>query len=65
MLARIYSKASSVFEFGLGESTRIAGAIGALRFVGVEPDAKWVKFARWRTSFSFYFADVGKQTTRI
>ena len=62
LLARIYSQASSVFEFGLGESTRIAGAIGVPRFAGVDSDAKWVEFARSHSPphFSFYFADVGE-----
>jgi hypothetical protein len=60
-LAAIYGNAESVFEYGLGESTYIADAVGVPRYAGIDSDATWVAFARERVSshFRFYFADIG------
>ena len=63
LLAGLYYNATSVFEFGLGESTHIAGYVGVPRFAGVDSDAVWVGKARdgaKRDHFSFSFADIGK-----
>ena len=61
LLVDVYTDANSVFEFGLGESTRIAAAVGVPVFSGVDSDAVYVSESR-KTSpshFKFYFADVG------
>jgi hypothetical protein len=61
LLVNVYTDANSVFEFGLGESTRIAAAVGVPVFSGVDSDAVYVSESR-KTSpshFKFYFADVG------
>jgi hypothetical protein len=38
MLGRMYGNAQSVFEYGLGESTRIADAVGVPRYAGLDSD---------------------------
>lgn len=62
LLASIYSNATSVFEFGLGESTYLANHLGVPRYAGIDSDAVWVTGVRDKVSphFRFYFADVGK-----
>lgn len=69
LLAKMYSNSSSVFEFGLGESSHIAAHIGVSRWSGVDSDAAWVGMARDGTHrgvdrrndhFRFYFADIGE-----
>uniref|UniRef100_A0A7S1J5R2 Uncharacterized protein n=1 Tax=Eutreptiella gymnastica TaxID=73025 RepID=A0A7S1J5R2_9EUGL len=61
-LAEIYSNANSVFEYGLGESTDIAGHVGVPRYMGVDSDSTYVRDVRDRSPshFRFYFADVGQ-----
>jgi hypothetical protein len=61
LLASIYGNAYSVFEYGLGESTYIADAMGVERYAGIDSDATWVALARDKVSphFRFYFADIG------
>lgn len=61
MIGDIYHKAESVFEFGLGESTYIASAVGVPRYSGVDSDALWIDAARRNSSdhFRFYLGDVG------
>ncbi|KAL7563836.1 hypothetical protein ACA910_019566 [Epithemia clementina (nom. ined.)] len=62
LLAKIYGQASSVFEYGLGESTLIANHVGVPRYAGVDSDPVYVSTARQQvnnTHFRFYFADVG------
>ena len=62
LLAEIYSNAESVFEFGLGESTKIAAWVGVPRYVGVDSDANWVTNTRKEVNmdhFRFIFADIG------
>ena len=63
LLGRLYRNASSVFEFGLGESTSIASYVGVPRYSGVDSDAVWVRKARERSGandrFHFTFADIG------
>ena len=62
----LYFKASSVFEFGLGESTLIAAAVNVPRYAGVDSDAVWVSTARDTAiasgmhHFRFYFSDIGR-----
>ena len=46
MLAKYYSAANSVFEWGLGESTAMAGYFNVPRYAGVDSDAAWVSDAR-------------------
>lgn len=62
MLGRIYRNASSVFEFGLGESTYIANHVGVPRYGGIDSDPVWVGMAREKVApyFRFYLGDVGK-----
>lgn len=62
LLADIYSSVDSVFEFGLGESTKIAAWVGVPRYVGVDSDAAWVTNIRDEVNmdhFRFVFADIG------
>lgn len=65
LLGEYYYNASSVFEFGLGESTYIAAHVGVPRYTGVDSDAKWVGQAKENvenmnvTHFNFHFADIG------
>lgn len=65
----LYFKASSVFEFGLGESTLIAAAVNVPRYAGVDSDAVWVSKARETAiasgmhHFRFYFSDIGETKT--
>lgn len=61
-LARIYGNATSVFEYGLGESTFIADHVGVPRYAGVDSDPVYVADTRekvYNSHFRFYFADVG------
>lgn len=63
LLADIYSSVDSVFEFGLGESSKIAAWVGVPRYVGVDSDASWVTKVRKevkRDHFRFIFADIGE-----
>jgi len=62
----LYYHASSVFEFGLGESTQIAAAVQVPRYAGVDSDALWVNMAReyainhTMDHFRFYSSDIGE-----
>jgi hypothetical protein len=66
MLSQIYFKAESVFEFGLGESTAIASAVGVPRYAGLDSDAVWVAMAARNAAatssphFRFYYGDIGE-----
>jgi hypothetical protein len=63
LLGKLYFHANSVFEYGLGESTYIAGYVGVPRYAGVDSDAVWVADARTNSKmshFRFYFADIGE-----
>jgi len=46
MLAKYYGSADSVFEWGLGESSYMAGYFNVSRYAGVDSDAEWVSNAR-------------------
>jgi hypothetical protein len=46
MLAKYYGSANSVFEWGLGESSYMAGYFNVPRYAGVDSDATWVSNAR-------------------
>lgn len=46
MLARYYGSANSVFEWGLGESSYMAGHFNVSRYAGVDSEAEWVSNAR-------------------
>uniref|UniRef100_A0A7S3L194 Uncharacterized protein n=1 Tax=Amphora coffeiformis TaxID=265554 RepID=A0A7S3L194_9STRA len=61
LLAEVYSKAESVFEYGLGESTYMADYLKVPRYAGTDSDPGWVDMARRRVSdhFRFYFSDIG------
>lgn len=61
LVAKIYSKASSLFEFGLGESTYIANHVGVPRYAGVDSDPVWIAKTRDAVDgrFRFYLADIG------
>lgn len=62
LLLKAYTDSNSLFEFGLGESTRIAVAVGMPIYSGVDSDAVYVSESRKESPshFKFYFADVGK-----
>ena len=66
-LYSVFRNVSSVFEYGLGESTYIAAAVGLSRYAGVDSDAVWVSQARDRVHsvysrlhFRFHFLDIGR-----
>ena len=61
LMLKFYSSTRSVFEWGLGESTRIASAFSVSRYSGIDSDASYVSTCRNEapTHFKFYFADVG------
>jgi hypothetical protein len=61
-LVKYYSQATSVFEYGLGESTKIASLLGIPRYAGIDSDPAWVGGVRdvVQPHFRFYFADIGK-----
>jgi len=59
----LYYSASSVFEYGLGESTLIAAHTGVPRYADVDSDAKWAAQAREKSKlnhFRFNFADISE-----
>jgi hypothetical protein len=60
-LASIYGNATSVFEYGLGESTKIANAVRVPRYAGIDSDANWVALAAESVSdhYRFYLANIG------
>jgi hypothetical protein len=62
MLGRVYGRAGSVFEFGLGESTLIADAVQVPKYAGVDSDPEWVAATRQKVDerFRFYLADIGE-----
>eukprot|EP00038_Savillea_parva_P005238 m.150270 g.150270 ORF g.150270 m.150270 type:complete len:537 (+) comp11681_c0_seq1:2181-3791(+) len=61
ILARRYFEASSVFEIGLGESTKIAIFTGVPRYVGVDGALEWIGVASQGAPahYRFHWADVG------
>jgi hypothetical protein len=61
LLGQIYYNASSVFEYGLGESTYIANHVGVERYAGIDSDPVWVGMARDKVSphYRFYLGDIG------
>jgi len=62
ILADIYTNATSLFEYGLGESTLLAAHVGVPRYSGIDTDAVWISKARDGAPghFRFYLADIGK-----
>lgn len=63
LIGQLYYNVTSLFEFGLGESTMIAAHVGVPRYAGVDSDATWVAKARNESKmdhFRFYFADVSE-----
>mmetsp|Transcript_27962 Transcript_27962/g.58126 ORF Transcript_27962/g.58126 Transcript_27962/m.58126 type:complete len:274 (+) Transcript_27962:144-965(+) len=62
MLGSFYGSANSLFEWGLGESSYLAGHLNVPRYAGVDSDAEWVSSAREKCPkhFRFSFADIGK-----
>ena len=62
VLGHLYFSASSVFEYGVGESTEIAAYTGIPRYTGVHTNATWVSQARENARmdhFRFHYADIG------
>jgi len=61
LLGRLYRNASSVFEYGLGESTTIADYVGVPRFSGIDSDPMYIATTRDKVSnhFRFYLGDIG------
>lgn len=62
LLGLIYRNATSVFEYGLGESTYIANHVGVPRYAGIDSDPVWIAQARSRVAphFRFYLGDIGE-----
>jgi len=60
-LAAIYRNATSVFEWGLGESSFIAAEVGVPRYTGIDSDPTWIKAARDSSPdhFRFHLGDIG------
>ena len=62
LVGELYYNATSVFEFGLGESTEIAAYVSVPRYSGVDSNARWVEEVRTSSNmdhFRFSFADIG------
>lgn len=61
LLGRLYHDATSVMEFGLGESSYIAAAVDVPRYLGIDSDAVWVAQARDKSPHHFQFlsGDIG------
>jgi hypothetical protein len=61
-LGGIYRRATSVFEYGLGESTLIADHVGVPRYSGIDSDPVWLSDVRSKVSshFRFYLGDIGE-----
>mmetsp|Transcript_10618 Transcript_10618/g.22821 ORF Transcript_10618/g.22821 Transcript_10618/m.22821 type:complete len:286 (-) Transcript_10618:145-1002(-) len=62
MLGKYYGTANSVFEWGLGESSYMAGHLNVPRYAGVDSHADWVSKARDQCPkhYRFYFGDIGE-----
>lgn len=60
-LGQIYGTANSVFEWGLGESTYIAGSVKVPRYAGVDSDPVYIKDVKRMVpdSYRFTYADIG------
>jgi hypothetical protein len=61
VLIKLYSQANSVMEYGLGESTKIANAVGVPNYVGIDSDLVWINKVREQVDprYRFYLADIG------
>ena len=65
-LASVYQRAQSVLEWGLGESTHIAAAVGVPRYTGLDSDPAFVNATRNAVTsksaahFRFVLADIGE-----
>lgn len=62
VLAVLYSAARRVFEYGLGESTKLAAEMGVPRYHGVDSDAAWVSNVQSeapKTGYNFTFQNIG------
>jgi hypothetical protein len=61
LLASFYGNATSVFEYGVGESTYIADHMGVARYAGVDSHPGYLDNVRSQASphFRFYYGDVG------
>ena len=75
LLSELYYNATSIFEYGIGESTYIAAHTNVQRYTGVDSDCIWVSTARDNVlsnigkkkgksrhdgnNFRFSFADIG------
>lgn len=53
MLGSYYGSANSVFEWGLGESSYIAGHLNVPRYAGVDSDAGWVSSTRAKVRYYY------------
>eukprot|EP00804_Cyclotella_cryptica_P029014 CCRYP_005216-RA/>CCRYP_005216-RA protein AED:0.30 eAED:0.30 QI:593/1/1/1/0/0/4/635/67 len=62
MLAKYYSCANAVFEWGLGELITMVGYSNITRYAGVDSVTKWVSDARDKcsTHFCLSFAHIGR-----
>jgi len=73
ILGKIFYNATSVFEYGLGESTAIAAHVGVPRYSGTDANVNWVAHVQRNNAnsaknlnststaknFRYFFADVG------
>lgn len=63
MIGRVYGKAQSVFEWGLGESTWIARHVQVPRYLGIDSDPSYMNATRTElqtSHFRFLLADIGE-----
>jgi hypothetical protein len=65
ILGKLYKSANSVFESGLGESTRIAALSGVPRYSGVDSDPHWVSMARNNVKQTELILENGMNRTSI
>lgn len=62
ILGKLYERAYAVFEWGLGESSLIADAVGVPCYAGIDSDPGYVASTRQQVTnhhFRFYTADIG------
>jgi hypothetical protein len=62
IIGEFYSHNASVFEWGTGESSKIAQYVGVQRYTGVDSDQKWLEYVADGAPayYRFVLADIGK-----
>lgn len=61
LLSQMYYESDSVFEFGVGESTKIAVYTGVPRYTGVDGSDEWLRTvsAASPSHYRFHWSDIG------